>query len=134
MYSHLVPVKVCIKCRTHKRMQLDGLTFYQDRFKCLDAKSVQGRGAVEHHRMFLDHLFQYIPDLGIHLVYQFLGILDVLADALGHQFFHHKRLKQLYGHFLGQAALVNLQFRSHHDNGTAGVVHALAQQVLAEAP
>ena len=44
-----------------------------------------------------------------------------------------KGLEQLQGHLLGQAALVHLQLGAHHDNGTAGVVHALAQQVLAEA-
>jgi hypothetical protein len=33
---------------------------------------------------------------------------------------------------LGQAALVQLELRADHDDRTAGVVDALAQQVLAE--
>ena len=42
-------------------------------------------------------------------------------------------LEQLQGHLLGQAALVQLQLGADHDDGAARVVHALAQQVLAEA-
>jgi len=41
---------------------------------------------------------------------------------------------KLQRHQLGQAALVQLQGRTDHDDRTARVVDALAQQVLAEAP
>ena len=46
---------------------------------------------------------------------------------------HDERLEQLERHQLGQTALVQLQCRTNHDHRTAGVVDALAQQVLAEA-
>ena len=46
---------------------------------------------------------------------------------------HNEGLEQLQSHLLGQAALVHLQLRADNDNGTAGVVNTLAQQVLAEA-
>ena len=45
-----------------------------------------------------------------------------------------KRLEQLQRHLFGQAALVELELRADYDNGTAGVIHALAQEVLAETP
>jgi hypothetical protein len=45
-----------------------------------------------------------------------------------------KGLEQLERHLLGQAALVQLQLRTNHDDRTAGVVEALAQQVLTETP
>ncbi len=48
------------------------------------------------------------------------------------QALHHERLEQLQRHLLGQAALVQLQLRADHDDRTAGVVDALAEQVLAE--
>src|SRR5699024_4675548 len=35
-------------------------------------------------------------------------------------------------HFLGQTALIHLQFGAYNDNGTARVVNTLAQQVLTE--
>ena len=44
-----------------------------------------------------------------------------------------ERLEQFQRHELGQTALVQLELRAHHDHGTTGVVHALAQQVLTEA-
>ena len=50
-----------------------------------------------------------------------------------HQLFHYEGTEQLQGHLLGQAALVDLQLGAYHDDGPAGVVHPLAQQVLAEA-
>ena len=106
-------------------MQLDCLTFYQDRLKCLNAQSVQCRRTVQHNRMFLDNLFQHIPYLCIQLFYQLLRILDVLADSLGYQFFHYERLEQFDCHFLRQTTLIDLQFRSNDDNGTSGVVYTL---------
>jgi hypothetical protein len=45
----------------------------------------------------------------------------------------HERLEQLERHLLGQTALVQLQLRADDDDRTARVVHALAEQVLAEA-
>ena len=44
-----------------------------------------------------------------------------------------ERLEQLERHLLGQAALVQLQLGTDHDDGAAGVIDALAEQVLAEA-
>ena len=82
--------------------------------------------------MLLDNLLQHIPYLSIHLIYQFFGILDILTDTLCHQLPHDKRLKQFNRHLLGQTALVDLQLRPHHDNGTAGIVHTLPQQILTE--
>ena len=51
-------------------------------------------------------------------------VLDQLADD--------ERLEQLDRHVLGQTALVQLQFGTDHDHGAARIVHALAEQVLAE--
>ena len=45
-----------------------------------------------------------------------------------------ERLEQLERHLLRQPALVQLQLRPDDDDRTAGVVDALAEQVLAEAP
>ena len=45
-----------------------------------------------------------------------------------------ERLEELERHLLGQPALVELELRPDHDDRAARVVHALAEQVLAEAP
>ena len=45
-----------------------------------------------------------------------------------------ERLEQHERHFLGQTALVQFQFRTDDDDRAARVIHALAEQVLAETP
>ena len=96
---------------------------------------MEGGGAVEHHRVVLDDDFQGVPNLFFGPpLHHFPGPLDVIGHLQIHQPLHHKGLKEFQGHLLGEAALVHLQVGSHNDNRTAGVVHALAQQVLAETP
>ena len=132
MHGHLVAVEVGVEGRTDQRVQLDRLALDQDRLERLDAQAVQRRGAVQQHRMFADHLVQDVPDLGAFLFDQLLGLLDGGRIALGFQPRIDERLEQLQGHLLGQAALVQLQFRPGHDDRAARKVHALAQKVLAE--
>src|SRR3984957_10534838 len=43
-----------------------------------------------------------------------------------------ERLEQFQRHLLRQSALMQTQGRTHDDDGAARVIHALAQQVLAE--
>ena len=47
-------------------------------------------------------------------------------------FLDDERLEQLQRHLLGQSALVQAQEWADGDNGTAGIIDALTQQVLAE--
>ena len=65
VYSHLVTIEVGVERGTNKGMQLDRLTFYQDRLKCLDTQSVQCRRTVQHNRMLFDDIFQNIPNLRV---------------------------------------------------------------------
>ena len=133
MHSHLVSVEVRVERGTYQRMQLDGLALYQDRLKCLDTQTVQGRRAVQHNRMLFDHILQHIPYLGLHLaLYHLLRALNIMGSAVLHQLLHHEGLEQLDGHLLGQTALVNLKLGANHDNGTSGVVYTLSEQVLTE--
>jgi hypothetical protein len=62
-----------------------------------------------------------------------LGALDVLDLAELDQAAHDEGLEELERHGRGQAALVQLELRVDDDDRTAGVVDALAEQVLAEA-
>ena len=105
----------------------------QHRHERLDAEAVQRRGAVQQHRVVLDDLLQHVPHLGTHPLHDPLGALDVVGEALLDQLPHDERLEQLQRHPLRQAALVQLQLRADHDDRAAGVVDALAEQVLAEA-
>ena len=133
VHGHLVAVEVGVEGGADQRMQLDGAALHQHRLKGLDAQTVQGGSAVQQHGMLVDHVLQHVPHLGTHPLHHALGVLDIVSVALADQAFHDEGLEQLQGHFLGQAALMHLQLRAHHDDGTAGIVHALAQQVLTEA-
>ena len=46
MHSHLVTVKVSVKCSTSKRVKLNCSTLYKNRLKRLNTESVKSRGTV----------------------------------------------------------------------------------------
>ena len=62
VYCHLIAVEVGVECRTNQRVQLYRLAFDQNRLERLDTQTVQGRCAVQHHRMLAYHFFENIPD------------------------------------------------------------------------
>ena len=132
VHSHLVAVEVGVERRTSQRVQFDRAAFHQHRFKCLDTQAVQGGGAVEHDRMVFNHDFQRVPNLRTQTVHHLTGGFDVAGHAGFHQPFHNERFEQFDRHFFRQTALIHFQFRTDNDNRTAGIVHALTQQVLTE--
>src|SRR5580700_1774722 len=83
--------------------------------------------------MFANDVFENVPNDRLLLLDHFLGLLDGGAVALRFELVIDERLEKLERHFLRQAALVKLELRANDDDGAAGVVHALAEQVLAEA-
>ena len=76
MDRHLVTVKVCVKCGTYQRMQLNGLAFYKYRFKRLNTKPVHCWRPVQHNRMFADHFFKNIPNFRTFFFDHTLGHLN----------------------------------------------------------
>ncbi len=95
---------------------------------------MQGRGTVQQNRMVADDNFKRIPNFRFCSFHSFPCRLDISGRAGFNQAFHDKRLKQFQRHFLWQTALVHFQIRADNNNGTARIVHALAQKVLAETP
>ena len=83
--------------------------------------------------MLADHVLEDVPDRRFLRLDEFLGLLDGGAMARSFQAVIDERLEELERHLLRQTALVELQFRAHDDYRTAGIIHALAEQVLAEA-
>ena len=130
--SHLVAVEVGVEGGADQRMQLDGATFHQHGFESLNAQTVQRRRTVQQHGVLLDDFFQNVPDLGTALFHHALGVLAMVRLFQGHQTLDNEGFEQLQRHFLRHAALIQLQLGADDDNGTAGVVNALAQQVLTE--
>ncbi len=113
-------------------MDLDGLALDELRLERLDAETVQRGCAVEQHRVLRDDLFEDVPHDRAGTLDHALGRLDVLRVVEVDEALHHERLEQLERHLLGQTALVQLELRADDDDRTAGVVDALAEQVLAE--
>ena len=83
--------------------------------------------------MLADHLFEDIPNFRLFLFNQLLGLLDGLRKALRFQPRIDERLEEFERHLLRQPALMQLEFGTDHDHRTARIIHALAEQVLAEA-
>src|ERR1700688_2107686 len=133
VHGHLVAVKVRVERSADQGMDADRFTFDEHRFERLDAETVKRRSTVEHHRMFANNVFENVPDDGILLLDHFLGLLDGGAVTLSFELVIDERLEKLERHFLGQTALVKLQFGADDDYGTAGVVDALTEKILAEA-
>src|ERR1700676_4752190 len=114
-------------------MDADGFTFDEHRLEGLNAEAVKRRSAVEHHGMFANHVFENVPNDGILLLDHFLGLLDGGAVTLSFELVIDEGLEKLERHFLWQTALVKLQLGADDDYGTARVIDALTEQVLAEA-
>ena len=132
VHGHLVAVEVGVERLADQRVDLDGLALDQHRLEGLDAEAVQGGRPVQQDRVLLDDVVEDVPHLGLAALDHALGRLDVLGQLLVDQLLHDEGLEQLQGHELGQAALVQAQLGAADDDRTAGVVDALAEQVLAE--
>ena len=113
---------------------MDSLALNKHGFKRLDTQTVQCRCTVEQYRMVGDDFLKDIPDYGIAAVHHTLRALHILCILLFHKALDDKRLEKLQSHRLRQAALMHAQARPHNDHGTPGIIHTLAQKVLAETP
>uniref|UniRef100_A0A6J7MSC4 Unannotated protein n=1 Tax=freshwater metagenome TaxID=449393 RepID=A0A6J7MSC4_9ZZZZ len=131
--SHLVTVEVGIEGRADERMDLDRLTLDEHRLERLNTETVKRWRTVEHHRMLLDDVLENVPHLRAAPFHHALGGLDVLGQFEVYQALHHEGFEELESHQLGQAALMQLEHRTGNDDRTTGVVHSLAEEVLAEA-
>src|SRR5207302_1133733 len=78
--------------------------------------------------------FENVPDFGGLALDHFLGgahgmdIIHLFEPA------NDEGLEQDQGHFLGQAALMELEFGTDDNDGAARVIDAFAEEVLGEAP
>ena len=129
---HRVAVKVGVKRRADERMYADCPVLGQNRKERLDRNPVQGRRAVQHHRVVLGDFLKYLPHLRRLAPVHALRPAFAFGQAAFLESAQDHRLKQLERHLLGQAALVELERRVDDNDRTARVVDALAEQVAAE--
>ena len=132
MHGHLVAVEVGVERRTHHRVEANRLAFDEHGLERLDRKAVERRSAVQEHCLVLDHLVQDVPHLWSLTLDHLACRADRVADALVLEVADDERLEETQSHLLGKSALRKLELGTDHDHGTAGVVDALAEKVLAE--
>ena len=132
MDRHLVAVEVGIERRAHERVDPDRLALDQHRLEGLDAQAVEGGGPVEQDRVILDDVLENLVDLRIVLLHDLLGAFDRLGLTALLELVDDEGLEKLHRHRFRQAALVQLELRTDHDDRSARVVDALAEQILAE--
>src|SRR6185312_11458681 len=94
---------------------------------------MQRRRAVQKHRVLADHLLEDVPHLRPLLLYHTLRRLDRAGKTVEFELRVDEGLEQLERHLLRQAALMELEFRAHHDDRATRIVDALAEQILPEA-
>ena len=132
MYRHLVAVEVRIERAADERGNLNRTTFDKHGLERLYGKAVQRRRAVQKHGVIFNDVFQNVPDHVLRFLDCSLCRFDVMALTALYQPLHDERLEKLDRHFLRKAALINFQLGPDDDNRTAGIVHSLAEKVLAE--
>ena len=132
MNRHLIPVEVGIKTLADERMKLDGIAFDEHRLEGLNAHAVQRRGPIQEHGVVADHLFEDVPHLSVLPLQHLFGALNRVGMAEFLKPPDDERLVEFQGDLLGQAALMQPQVRTDHDDRPGGVVDPLAEQVLAE--
>ena len=132
--GHLVAVEVGVECRADKRMQADCLAVDEDGVKGLDRDSVEGRGAVEENRVAGHNLVKHIPDILAALLNPLLRVADGVDLAHVAETADDEGLEEAEGHLLRKPALVDVEFGTDDDDRAPGIVHALSEEVLAEAP
>ena len=132
MDRHLVAIEIGVERTADQRVDPDRLPLHEDRLKGLDSEPVQRRSAVQQHGMLADDLFEVVPHFGTLLLHELARLLDRCGETLVFQPVEQEGLEEFERHLLGKTALMDLQLRTDHDDGAAGVVHTLAEQVLAE--
>src|SRR5437867_11367790 len=115
-------------------MDLDGLAFHQDRLGGLNTQTMEGRRPIEKNRVLLDDVLEDVPNFRAFLFNKLFSGLDGRRNAALFELPQDERLEELEGHFLRQAALVQLEVRADHDDGATGIVDPFPEEILTEPP
>ena len=133
VHGHLVTVEVGVVSGADEGVNADGLALDEHGLEGLDREAVQRGGAVQENRVALGHFLEDVPDLGGLLLDHLAGAAHGVDEPQLLQSADDEWLKEDESHLLGQTALAELQLGADDDHGAAGVIDALAEQVLTEA-
>ncbi len=135
MHGHLVAVEVRIKGGAHQRVQGNRVSFDLHGLERLDGEAVERRGAVEEYELLVHDLLQEVPENRVWLARALdhaFGRPSIGRVITLEEFADEEWLKQFQAHLRRQTALVEQKLRVAHDHGAPRIIHALAQQMLAQ--
>ena len=95
---------------------------------------MQGRRPVEQHRMLANDFREDVPNFSGLPFHHLLGGLYRGRESATFELAEDERFEQFQRHFFRQAALMELQRRTHDDDRATRIVDTLAQQILPETP
>src|SRR5947209_6297528 len=104
MDRHLVAIEVGVERRTDERMDLNGLTFDENRLERLNTQAVKRRSTVQENRMLPDNVLENVPNDRLLALDHFTGLFDSSRMGVFLELVVNKRLKKLQGHLLWKTA------------------------------
>src|SRR5262245_66251602 len=93
---------------------------------------MERRRPVQKDWMLTNHFLEHVPHFRTLQFDHLLRLLDRGDETALFELVVDERLEELERHLLRQPALMQFQLGTDDDDGAAGVVDALAEQVLAE--
>ena len=129
---HLVTIEVRVETFARQRVQVNRVTFNENRLKRHDSHAVKRWGSVQHHRMIGDDRFENIPNFFIFAFEHLLRALDGIGVAEFFELANDERLVKFQRDLLGQTTVVKLQSRPDHDHTACGIIDTFTKQVFAE--
>src|SRR5207237_10449625 len=119
IHGHLIAVQIRIVRGADQRMDADGFAFDQLRLKSLDRQPMQGRRAIEQHRMTLSDFLENVPNfrrLALDHFFRTAHRMDIteIFDTTNNEW-----LEQNDRHLLRQTATVTFQFVTYDHTGVA---------------
>ncbi len=133
MDGHLVAVEVGVVGGADEWVNADGFAFDQNRLKGLNGEAVERGGAVEEDGVPFGDFIEDVPNHGLLFFDEFFGGTHGVHVAHFLEAADDEGLEKDKGHFFGEAALVEFELGADDDDGAAGIIHAFAKEVHAEA-
>src|SRR4029453_3537905 len=126
VHCHLVAVEVGVVRGANERVNANGFTLNQLRFKRLNREAVQSRSTIQEHRMAPGYFVQNVPHLR-RLALDYLlctayrmDVPEILQPT------NDERLEKNQCHLLRQTALIQLELRTDDNHRAARVIDAFA--------
>src|SRR5436853_783577 len=134
VHCHLVAIEVGVVRGANERVNANGFTLDQLRFKRLNREAVQSRSTIQEHRMAPGYFVKNVPHFGrLALNHLFRAAYRVDVPEI-FQPTNDERLEKNECHLLRQPALIQLELRTDDNHRAARVSDAIAEQMLTEGP